>query len=263
MTAKDITAEQLKETVHQLDELYKEHDQFVEVAGDFYCASDCNNCKYAGICEFEIEETFIDFILPLRSVIKAIPYKDNKEVQHKRILKEIKSHPESYKNNEIDHILYHPKDKTYYCIHQQCQECQYYGQGCEFELKVVPDSWVIYANDLRAQEPRSFLLSTLTTGNFERLWAETFCNDSIKEVGRPYYTLINMFKQAGVDVSLDNEFLHIWIDKEFFYNKTKLYELQDAMNRYYSNKSDESLKNLQEITDKLINSYNDFVASRS
>lgn len=280
MSVKNYTTEQINETIFDLDNRYLEHDRFVEIAGDFYCASDCNTCPFSDKCEFEITEQYIDFVPPLRSIIKtndkSEPYSilpqditqqpdstnryegTTLPANNKRVFKVIKSLPDPYKDNEIEHIVYHPVQEKYYCIRQLCKTCPYYKNGCESELEFHTDKSLLYANDIRAQEPKGFLLTTLVTNNFEKLWANTFENDSIKSLGKIYSTLENLFRQAGIDTSIDNRKFFRWVNTMCFTSKEILFKLQHLSNTYYKDKTETNRNNLIEYAKFLLDSYNLF-----
>ncbi|GAA6829550.1 hypothetical protein HpHNI20_13420 [Helicobacter pylori] len=229
-----------------------EHNKFIEVGGNFYCESDCSTCEYKDKCDNEVETIYVDMIPPLRSIVKA------KQGQRTRYFKKIISLSVPYKDNEIEHILYHPRHKCYFCI-RQCVTCQYKDE-CDYELMRVTDTDKIVAVDLAGQEPRSFLLTTNKTDNLEKLWFEAFSNDSIRKEQRPYATLELLFKMVRIDTSVNNLKFHKWVDNRFFYDKTDLYTLQSKVNGYCQKRDYHSLNELKAFAKDLIKSYLDYKA---
>lgn len=269
----------IKDTIHDFNEMYKEHGQFLEVNGEFYCGSDCEGCKYKGICDFEIVEENIADTYPLRGFVAAndrvrpyAPYpkdnttkpgKDNRYEgntlpnQTKRVFKVINNLPVPYKNMELDFILWHPSESKYHCIRQQCQDCEF-KDSCDFDIDVREDRSLPVAVDLAAQEPRSFLLTTLVTNNFEKLWADAFANDSIKDSGQAYHTLETLFRMANIDTSINNEKYHLWVSHTFFRDKATLHDLMTLTANYYKEKTPEALEALKSLSATLLESYNSY-----
>lgn len=264
-----------------IPDMLKEFDQFIEIKGKMYCTLDtCEGCQYKDKCQNTSEEVYIDTIPPARAIIKTdntpdsysletdsvenknlfkqgrfldpngtIPH-NNKRVY--KIIKDIKNIP--YKNREINHILF--QDGNYYCIKQRCSNCKY-QDICQrtFEVKSFKD--YIEALDIVAQEPNSFLLSTKMTGNTEKVWLETFANSKIRQL-KEWHTLKTLFKHNNIDTSINNEAFQLWLDKSFFYDFTDIFKLQVAVNKYYKDKNEDTIAELETITNRLLDSYKEF-----
>lgn len=262
-----------------MNELILEHEHFVEIQGEMYCTKEtCEGCPFISKCKNETETVFSNMSIPIRSIIRtdnnSTPYKTEVEsldtasdfisgrfkgntipYSNKRVYKVILDITNvEYKNREIKHIIFN--QGKYYCIKQRCSNCLY-KQDCKRQLEIKSYSDYIIAMDLKAQEPRSFLLSTKLTGNLEKIWENTFANDSIRE-RKEYNTLEIMFKHLNIDTTTNNKIFQLWLDKSFFYDATDMFKLQTAVNKYYTEQNDETRAELQEIIDKLYNSYIEF-----
>lgn len=269
----------IQDTLYEFNGLYKEHGQFLEINGEFYCGSDCNQCRYSSVCESEVTEENVANIYPLRGFVRANdfnatykPYPDDCNTkprrdnryngnilpnQTKRVFKIINSFPEPYKDGEQEFILFHPKQEKYYCIRQQCHDCQY-NSSCDYELEIKEDRSLLSAVDIQGQEPHGFLLTTLITQNFELLWAEAFANETIRAEGQVYYILETLFKQAGIDTTIKNEKFQVWLTDVVTNEKHILYELMEKTANYYKEKSSKALQELKEVSSEILNSYNTF-----
>lgn len=276
-----------------IDNYYVENEHFVEIAGKFYCTKkDCTDCRHQDKCKNAPEKVETDMVLPIRSVIQITkhnrPHKPNTTEQDNqfiedqktylngsykgkhltysdtRIFKEIidiKDTP--YKDREIDHIVFQVEDSQpkYYCIRQLCNGCKH-QDNCNHKLRVVKDQDRIVVFDLAAQEPRSFLLTTRLTNNLEKVWEKVFENDTIREIGTPYIQLETMFRMLNIDTQSD--IYYLWVNRNFFYDKSPLYKLRSLANRYYvSLNTPDNQKHLKELDthfNTLLQSYREFEA---
>lgn len=263
---------------------YKEFGRFVEINGEMYCDSDCSTCPFAGKCKSEEAEVCIDMILPVRSVIAtntdrsaytAEPLPDSKfntesaryegntlPYSPKRVYKQV----DAIEGVDLEDIKHRPNHivfahNRYYCLKQLCEGCRY-NKSCSRNLE-FRDSYrdVITAIDARAQEPRSFLLTTLITNTYEKAWDKVFYNDTIREHAKEYHTLESAFKKLKVDV--EDDLFKLWVDRSFFYDKTELYKLQFYMNNYLIKRDDTARAKLRRQIDSLHSSFKSFVKENS
>lgn len=258
-----------------------EEDCLVEIAGDYYCVAEtCSGCKHSEYCSKGSEENiYIDFIPPARSVIKTQcnskreesmieDYNENakfyegawRESGHgylgaskKRAYKKVLDlGVVPYKNREIDFIVFNFETSEYICIRQRCSKCEHQSY-CKNEL-IKKDSFesIVSVTDLAAQEPRSFTITTKSTGNLERNWVNVFYNDSIRGIGKPYQLFESFFRKSGVDTEKDYLWFK-WVNSRFFYNKEELYNfayyLSEAGN---SSLSEEERNSFKEESKKLM-----------
>lgn len=265
----------LKDDLYPLD-LYTEFDQFVESQGEMFCMREsCAGCKYESVCEREDSVTFKNSVIPVRDIVRTdnTPMNYSSEISEEnietpyrggrfegntipcsniRVFKKIVRLPEKYKDREIDHIVF--QAGAYYCVKQRCSRCQYKDK-CEVELEVVKDKDRIVVFDAKAQEPRSFLLSTKITNNIEKVWLDTFQNDSIRE--QPEYSSWElMFKHSGVDV--ESEIYKRYTDKTLFYDRTLMYKLQDKIIQYFNTKSDKNKEALNSYINEIISDFKEY-----
>ena len=240
-----------------LPNFIKENKYFVEIAGNMYCTREsCDNCEYKSHCENEPESVYVDLVPPVRSVIKTnnttMDYTLNAEninssyvngrfkgnnlpYANKRVYKIVNSIENVNQLDTLSHIIYN-KNK-YYCVKQLCSQCKHRDQ-CDNEIEIKEYKDIILVADARAQEPRSFTLSTLITNNLERKWEEVFVNDTIREIGKPYSTFEALFRQHGIDTN--SQLFKVWVNKTYFYNKSDLYILQAYCNMYFANKTEDN-----------------------
>lgn len=270
-----------------------EEDCLVEIAGDFYCIADsnsCSGCKHREYCDGGVEESiYVDFIPPARSVIKTQSdsvrkdsmledFKEGSEfyegawresgngylgASKKRVYKKIiDMGVVPYKNREINFIIFNFETDEYICLRQRCSKCEHQSY-CKNEL-IKKDSFesVVSVTDLAAQEPRSFTITTKSTGNLERNWVNVFYNDSIRGVGKPYQLFEIFFRKFGVDTEKDYIWFK-WVNSRFFYNKEELYNfayyLSEAGNTSLSEEDRNSFRDLSKsLMEKWGEDFNSF-----
>lgn len=265
----------LKEDLYPLT-LFREFDQFVESQGDMFCMREsCDDCRFKDSCENEESEVFKDSVIPVRDIIRVdntvmnyvneisegcenFSYKNgrfcgdvipNSDI---RIFKVINSLGVEYKNRELDFIVF--QKGKYYCLKQRCSKCDLRSQ-CNNTIEVVRDKDRIVVFDAKAQEPRSFLLTTKITNNIEKVWLETFQNDSIRE--QPEYNSWELlFKHNGIDTT--SEVYKLFTDKVLFYDKTTMYILQEKIYCYFNSKSDRDRQDLEKYSNKIISEFREY-----
>lgn len=261
----------------EFSKLYLEHGHFLEIEGDHYCIKEsCDGCPYKDRCNNEEQEVYIDFTPPVRSIIRtnntSKPYSPHpKDINdtpdevrrfngttlprtNKRIFKVVLEHP---KIDSTDHIIYQAPTDKYYCLNQHCKTCQY-SAVCKRELEIVDDHDLIMVIDFKNQEPRTYALAVLQTKNREWNWDDVFRNDSIREQGRIYETLVTLFRYHHIDTSVKNIKFNEWVDTRFFNDRTELYKLQTAVYTHYKEKSKESLDALKHQAQRIIDDYNNY-----
>lgn len=262
----------------QLSKLYLEHGQFLEIAGDHYCTREsCEGCPHANICQHDEQETYTDFTPPVRSVIRTngtskpySPYPQDindtpDEVRrfkgnilpnsHKRVFKVVTSHPAI---DATDHIIYQAPTDKYYCLQQHCKGCKFNTQ-CKRELELIDDDHdLVMVIDFKNQEPRTYALTVLTTGNREYVWDDVFRNDSIRDQRQVYETLANLFRYHHIDTSVKNIKFNEWVATRFFDDRTPLYKLQTAVFNHYRDKSQDTLDKLKSIAHEILKDYEDY-----
>ena len=260
-----------------MNKLYLEHGQFLEIAGEYHCIKEtCDNCPYKDKCDNEEVETYTDFTPPVRYIIRveneSKPYSpDPKDINDKpdkfrrfkgnilpqakcRVYKQILEHPAI---DSTEYIIYKPSTDKYYCIKQQCRDCEH-NKVCKRELEMVNDDFNILVIDFKNQEPRAFTLTCLTTNNREWVWDDVFRNDSIREQGQIYKTLENLFRHYKIDTSVKNVKFNEWVDSRFFNDRTELYRLQKAVFDYYKHKDTATLNELKSVANQIIKDYENY-----
>lgn len=259
-----------------------ELDTLVEVAGDYYCvAKSCEGCPHLAYCESEEAKTYIDFINPLRTIIKTnkdrVDYSsqewaegskfvDGKWVgserfpsaSKKRVYKIVKSiEGVDLDGKEVPYVVFNFETKEYQCIKQRCENCKF-KDLCNSELQIKEFENIIAVTDLAAQEPRSFTIATgVNKQNLEKNWVKVFYNDSIRAIEKPYHFLSMFFRKLGVDT--ENDYLWFkWVNRSFFYDKQDMYNLTSLVNELAVKEDSSVRENLAQLLNKLKESWDNF-----
>lgn len=248
--------------------LFTEQEDFVEYQGALYFVGDDIDFLKAQGFEFEEGELEItDYIASRRNVgcspVHAMPYGegfnldemdshwfDQTRVLGKNdedfvipdsdylILRQLKNPPPD--NDIPEHVIFRREDEKYYCMANNCNEC-------DVAPVKVPNQYQVVSADIAAQEP---MASTLVSR--EPKWAEVFELKNFR-MNPLVLQYLDIIFESHLKISRRDVTYVMWVHDTFFYDQTEIYKLNYLVNS--CKVGNELRSSLEEHIKSLIRSY--------
>lgn len=268
-----------------------EGEHFVNYLGDLYCLSEtCEGCSRRDTCEYEEGEIETGYHEPEVAVRRAVGFGkiyDSNPYKHQISANEVDNYnyingrftsilpdegylpdqnvkgiykqlPELPTEEPTDFMVYREEDSAYYCIRQVCSLCEFH-KNCKPTILIRPKEMSVISNDLKAQEPRLFTLTSK-----EPNWIKVLQNDSLNENPKLLVYINALFQshpELMVDIERDKNYWE-YLDDRFFFDKTNIYLYNAAVLKHKRLNSGKSRANLEEFIEHFVQDYKEFIKDR-